>query len=157
MILILLSPDIVSHIKSHSLGWFLTFSLGMYVAQNKDVLKFLDNIFLSILLLGLLIFSSVNKQTWIFSETISVLFLLSIRKYLTNKLFIFIGGISSFIYVIHPLIRNFWLLTQHRIDYINGNCMIIFLSILIYFSIVITISYGYSKMFPKIMKALNIK
>ena len=141
-------------LKYHNVGWLLDFALGMYTANNPQWIKYLERIWLSVILLALLVFASLYEYGWIFSDTISILFILSIKKYLTIKPIVFLGTISAYLYVIHSVVRHPWLFMN--IDYMNGNPWVAALSICAYFIVCVGVAYvygiGYRKVFSFIQR-----
>lgn len=152
----LVSWPVVEMLKYFFIGYFLEFSLGVFVAQYDYCIEYIENKWVSILLLVLLLFSSVNEQTWIFSSCISILFLLSIKKYLTNRVFIYIGSISALIYATHAVIRNVW--HNHIfVDYMNGNVLLITLSISGYLITCVVAAVIYGKYYNTVISFLKKK
>lgn len=143
--------------KYHHIGWILEFSLGVYLARNTKLMKYIENIYVSIALLIILLYSSVNEHIWIFSSFLSVLFFLSIKKYLCNKLIIYIGSISAFLYATHAAVRNVWDYIDFSIDYMNGNVLLIFVSIAGYFLLCILVAVIYRLYYKNALSAVQRK
>ncbi len=153
----LFDGQIVGLFKTHHLGWILEFSLGVYIAKYHDCLKYLEKWYSSVILLLLVLFSSVNGQTWIFSTAFAVLFFISIKRYITFKLIIYIGSISAFLYASHTAVRNVWDHIDASIDYMNDNLLLIFGSICGYFLLSIIVSIIYGKFYKKALSLLQNK
>lgn len=150
---LLFDNNTVKLMKYHSVGWMLDFSLGVFVAQHGQWLKRIENIFCSIALLALVLFSSVNGYAWYFSSTFAVLFFLSIKRHLTNRVMIFLGSITAFLYVTHTLIMELWLFL--KLDYMNGNVLYIFLSVCGYFLVCVLAAYLYGKFYKKVLALMR--
>lgn len=138
----------VRAIKFHSIGWLMDFSLGCYIATNPNVLRYVDSIIASVLLAILLFISAIQQHMWVVSDVLMILFLLSLRRYLTNRIFCFIGMISAFLYAVHPVIRNLWL--YWKFDYMNGNMFVISISIASYFIVCLFSAYIYHLIYKRI-------
>lgn len=147
--LFFLNDEVVKTMKYHSIGWLLDFSLGVYVAQHGQWLKRIENVYCSFLFFVMLVFSSINEYAWYFSCTFAVLFFLSIKRHLANRLMTFLGSISAFLYVIHPLIRDMWL--HLKLDYMNGNLLHISLSVCTYFLLCVLVAYLYGLFYKRIL------
>lgn len=144
-------------LKNHHIGWILDFSLGVYAAQYDNWKKYIENIYASVILFVLMIFSSVNEQTWIFSTTFAILFFLSIKRYITLKPIIYIGSISAFLYATHTAVRNVWERLDNSIDYMNSNVLLIFLSIGGYFVCSVIVAFLYGKYYKKVLSLIQSK
>lgn len=147
----------VEMLKYFFIGWLLEFSLGVFVAQNEQYLKYIENVWASIILFVLLMFTSVNEQTWLFSTAIAILFFLSIKRYITCKLIVFLGSISALLYATHTAIRNVWDYIDPSIDYMNGNILLIIASISGYFLLCVITAVLYGKYYKKAVSFLKRK
>jgi membrane-bound acyltransferase YfiQ involved in biofilm formation len=147
------SKGTVETMKIHSIGWLFEFTLGMYTAKNGRWLKRIENAYCSLLLFVVLIFSSINGYLWFFSGMIAVLFFLSIKRHLTKRLMIFLGTISAFLYVAHPVIRDRWV--NLDLDYMNGNLLYVFLSICAYFLVCVLAAHLYGKFYKKVLALMH--
>lgn len=147
------SDKVVESMKYHSIGWLLDFSLGVYAVHHGRWLERIETIYCSLLFFALLVFSSINGYAWYFSTTFSILFFLSIKKHITNRLLIFLGSISAFLYVTHPLVRDIWL--HWNLDYMIGNQWYITLSVCSYFLISVLVAYLYCLLFKMIRVFFN--
>ncbi len=147
------SDELVFLMNLHCIGWLLDFSLGMCAAQHPQWFRRIENVYCSIALLALLLFASVNEYVWYFSTTFAVLFFFSVKKHVKNKLLVFLGTISSFLYVCHPVIRDIW---QHlKLDYMNGNLLYVFLSVCAYFLVCVLAAYLYGKLYKKVLALMH--
>lgn len=146
--LVFFDNNIVRTMRYHCLGWFLDFSLGCYIATAPNVLKYIENRFSILFLFILLVLSTVQQQLWVYSDAFMILFVIAIRRYVTNYLFIFVGSVSAYLYAIHPLIRNVWLYL--KIDYMNDSWYYIMLSIVLYFCLCLIGAYAYKYAYKKI-------
>ena len=152
--------SIVRILKYHHLGWLLVFSLGIFTANNPEWTKYLNKAYIPFLLFALLIISNINQYLWYFCDVISVVFFLSIKKFLNNKYIVFLGTISAFLYVTHTAVRDPWL-SYINIDYTNGNLILISLSICCFYLTCLVVAYfyglGYKKALSFIKKKANGK
>lgn len=153
----LLDWPVVNLLKYHHIGWILDFSLGIYVARYHQCMKYIENVYASIILFILMIFSSVNEQTWMFSTVISILFFLSIKRYITFKPIVFIGTVSAFLYATHTAVRNVWEHLDTSIDYMNDNVLLIMLSICGYFLMSVLVAIVYGKCYDKVLSLIRRK
>lgn len=143
-------------LKYHHTGWLFVFSLGIFTAKNPQWTKYLNNAYIPFLLFVLLIISNINQYLWYFCDVISVVFLLSIKKYITNKYIVFIGTISAFLYVTHTAVRNPWL-SHIKLDYTNGNLLLITLSICSFYLTCLVVAYIYGLGYKKALSFINKK
>ena len=151
--LLLYDNNTVKILKYHCIGWILDFSLGVFVAQHGQWLKRIEHIYWSLLLLILLLFSSINGYAWYFSSTLAVLFFLSIKRHLTNRVMLFLGSLSAFLYVTHTLIMELWLFW--KLDYMIGNLLYIFLAVCAYFFVCVLAAYLYGKFYNKVLALMQ--
>lgn len=145
-----ISEEVCLMMKNHFLGWLFDFSLGLYLAQNPRWIKRIENIYSSICLFALVMFSSVNFYAWPFSTTLTVLFFLSIKRYLTNRPLVFLGTISASLYVTHSVVRNIWqiqLNLDQNMDYMNGNRAYFILLVISFFLSAVIVAYLYGKLY----------
>lgn len=139
--LLFLDDMVVKAIRYHCLGWFLGFALGCYTADQPKYLAYLEKTWAVVIVFVLLAFSTINKQMWVVSDVLMILFLLSVRRFLNMKGLVAIGAVSAFLYAVHPIVRNLWLYL--KIDYTNGNGLVIMLTIAAYFIICLLVAYAY--------------
>jgi len=154
--LIFLSWPTVEMLKNHHIGWILDFSLGVYIAKYGQYMKYIEKVYASIILFILMIFSSVNEQTWMFSTVISILFFLSIKKYITFRPIVFFGTVSAFLYATHTVVRSIWVRLVD-INYMNDNVFLIMLSICGYFLISVLFAIVYGKCYDKVLLLIRRK
>lgn len=113
----------LSYVRHNCVGWFMPFVMGiMYSRYAKTTEKSLLFSMLKggCLLSGLLLlwYCSYNVYTWLLTPLFSVIVIVAIIKYLSiyahslYRCFTWLGNISSFLFVIHPLIREFILTTD---------------------------------------------
>lgn len=105
------------------LGWIPVFSLGVYAAR-RDSLPLPSRPrtwgLFAILAAGGLVLCNLSRYPWIFSHFFALALFLSLTKLvdelrLTRKVFLFFGGISSFLFVAHPLARTLANLLQSHL------------------------------------------
>ena len=137
------SNDIVRTMKYHCVGWSLDFALGIYSSHHPRWIKQTENVYCSVLLMVIGLFSSVNGCVWIFSSTIALMFFLSIKRFITNKLLVFMGTMSAFLFVTHPIVRDLWL--HLNLDYMNGSRIYASVSVCSYLltCLLIAVLYGW--------------
>lgn len=104
-ILYFVSNETMEWARHNCLGWGLPFVLGIIAAKSQKELPQKWHIFLSFLSLGGLCISLICKPFIPFVEIMTIILLISVSKYLNNRLFFLIGIISPSIFVIHPFIR----------------------------------------------------
>ena len=147
----------VEMLKYYFIGWLLEFSLGVFVAQNGQYVKYIENVWASIILFALMMFTSVNGQSWLFSTSVAILFFLSIKRYITCRLIVFLGSISALLYATHTAVRNVWDYIDSSIDYMDGNLLLIFGSISGYFILCVITAVLYGKYYKKAVSFLKSK
>ena len=104
----------MNYIRHQFIGWTLPFSCGiLYARYNISVVfkRNFANLSAFIVCVVLLIASETNGFFWLFGSIISIFCALYLNELLkrakiVNKLFIYIGSISAFLFVMHPVIRH---------------------------------------------------
>lgn len=145
---------VMNYVRHQFIGWILPFSLGILYARHDLQFVFKRNslnLSAFILCAVLLIASETNGIFWLFGPAISVLAALYLNELMkklktANRLLIYIGSISAFLFAVHPVIRHL-LATFFGFGEYPG------IKTLIYFvvSIISAIAYKwvYTKLFTK--------
>lgn len=133
------------------IGWLLPFSFGIIYARQNLSITFnsnLKNLLLFIIFSTLLILSNLNFLSWLIS-TIFAIFaaiyfnaLIKPIKFI-NNFFIYVGGISAFIFATHPLIRSIYFRMTSTID---------IFPVILYFITCIIVAICYKMIHTKIFK-----
>ena len=152
---IFIDDQVTRLFKYHFIGWFLDFALGCYFAVNNNCIKQIEKKGYIFFFFVILLISCVNKHLWIFCDTISILFLLSIKRFINIKLLIHIGTLSAVLYVTHPLVRNLWLYIN--IDYMKDNILLISISLIFYFISCISTAFIYKYFYDYVIYFIKIK
>lgn len=99
-------------IKYNSVGWLLPFCIGLYVGRNIHmynfkVLQLIGSCFISGLLILIL---GSNYYLWLFISLPSITFFVSVcgilKRGVVYKYALYVGKISFFLFVTHPIIRE---------------------------------------------------
>ena len=149
-------PNVLSIYKHCFTGWFPLFAIGIWVANNNILIRWIENlskyttVILLVLFAVLIVLMNINVISWIVIPIISLLFFLLLAKTIINiryidRFFKYVGAYSAFIFVCHPIARD---LTFKLHIYNYG----IFLSLISYTLLTFTISYFYKKYFDKVCK-----
>lgn len=109
---------IIYFIRHQFIGWILPFTLGILFARCNfkfDITfkRYWKNLVVFILGVVLLILSNANSYVWVFSPIIAIVVAIYLNELIkrfkyTNKVFIYLGGISASIFVIHPVVRHLY-------------------------------------------------
>ena len=132
------------YLRHQCIGWILPFSLGILYARYPISIYFnatWKNVLVIVLCSILLVLFNFNAYLWLLSPVLAVILALYINKYTQrikslNNFFFYLETISSFLFAVHPSIRD----NYSAIAVSNE-----FISILLYFSIsvVVAIIYKY--------------
>ena len=128
--------------KYNSVGWLLPFAIGSLLAKidvnlNVEEWKWLLLLFISLVSVFLFGF---NYHLWLMIPAMTLIFYLSLCKLIKGFLYItfrFVGSISMFIFLIHPIVREvvITISTEYR-----------YLGIIIYIIITISCSFIISRL-----------
>ena len=108
--------SVLYFIRYQFIGWILPFTLGvLYARYNVSIVfnTYWKNLLMFIVGSFLLIYSNSNGYIWIFSPIIVIclaLYLCELMKKIkyTNKIFVYLGSVSAFIFAIHPVVRHLY-------------------------------------------------
>ena len=152
----------LSYVRHNCVGWFMPFVMGiMYSRYAKNIPKrFIFSMLTgSCLLLGVLLlwYCNYNVYTWLLTPLFSVIVIATIIKLLfiyvhfLYECFTWLGHISSFLFVVHPLIRELVL----TID--DTSISLSSLSLYLTLSIIFSIIYKpiYTSMYGRINELTN--
>lgn len=115
--LLLLPPTqgmpIMNWVRHQFIGWVLPFTLGILYARYPITLvskKTWVNLLVFIIGVVALIASETVAYVWLFNNVISLLLALTLNELLkkislVNQAFVYLGKISAFLFVIHPVVR----------------------------------------------------
>lgn len=136
----------------NSIGWFLPFTFGIvYARRNLNIIfnNRLINVIFFIVSSILLILSNLNFFTWLISPIFAIFSaiylneLIKTFKFIT-KIFIYIGGLSAFIFATHPLIRYTYL-------QITSSSNVLY--VILYAIVCVTIAFCYKKLHNVLFKS----
>lgn len=136
----------------NSIGWFLPFTFGVVYARRNLNIVFknrLTNGILFIISSALLIFSNLNFFTWLISPIFAIISAIYLNELIktfkfTTKIFIYIGGLSAFIFATHPLIRYIYLQITSSLDV---------LYVVLYAMVCIIVAFCYKKLHNLLFKS----
>ncbi|MBQ1177162.1 MAG: acyltransferase family protein [Paludibacteraceae bacterium] len=115
--LLLLPPTqgmpIMNWVRHQFIGWILPFTLGILYARYPITLvskKTWVNLLVFTIGVVALIASETVAYVWLFNNVISLLLALTLNELLkkislVNQAFVYLGNISAFLFVIHPVVR----------------------------------------------------
>lgn len=146
-------PSILSYIRHNFIGWILPFSLGiLYAKYDIKIIsnKWYINLLAFIVLAIALIISEINGYFWRFSSIISILLAIYLNELIKkvdiiNKSFTYIGSISAYLFVIHPVIRYLYFALPSSLN--NDNWIKIIAYVITSLSIAIMYKWVYTKLF----------
>lgn len=140
----------IRYCKFHFIGWLPAFYLGYYVAKiNVESFAYDKKIIILIVSLPLYIFSSLNSYLWFISDIFGILCFITTASLINNKLFRYVGSISSCLFVCHPLIRDFWKQIIGA-NYMNESITYVVVSVSGYVFVCLVLSHLYNRLLKKI-------
>ena len=134
------------------IGWILPFALGIIYARCNLNITFdnnLTNLLFFIVLLPLLVMSNLHFMTWLISPILAIFSALYLNELIknfrfANKVFIYFGGISAFLFATHPLVRHVYLQITKSLDVLY---VILYVAVCILIAIIYKILHN--RMFKK--------
>ncbi len=148
------SSQSLEWLRRNFIGWVPIFCLGIWVANTKRNLRLPSN-WLLLVLMALVLFviiciASFNFYSWLFVPLIALLLLLVLGEIfclmnLTKKLFVWIGGLSSYLFVVHPMARGI----AHKV-FGNHIVLMLFSYLLLTFAMAICFKYAKEKISQRI-------
>ena len=149
-------PSIEYAISSYNLlhnciGWFLPFCMGVIYARYNFNMVFKHQLLNLLFFAGssfLLILSNLNFISWLISPILAISAAISLNALIkplknTTKIFVYIGGISAFLFATHPLVRTM---------YFNVTTSLSISSVLLYALICILVATCYKVVHGKLSK-----
>ncbi len=154
------SPEILSIYKHCFMGWFEIFAFGIFLAQSQIAHKVFSipwylELILLLILSAVIFLLNYKLETWLFLPFTSLIAFLLLGdlilkiKYLSS-IFRWIGTLSAFIFVCHPIVR---ILAIH-ISLEKGLFLILFMYISLTFLFSIVYKYMYKKLLSFLEKNL---
>ena len=139
-------------------GWFPLFAIGIWVANNDKLIRRIENfskcktIVLIIMLSILVVVMNFNVLSWLFVPIVSLFLFFLLSKIIINikyvdGLFKWIGKLSAFIFVCHPIARTIVLNSKFHIKE-NGICF----TLIVYTILALFLSYFYEKLYNQLSK-----
>lgn len=140
-----------SNMLHNSIGWFLPFCMGVIYARYNFNMVFKHQLLNLLFFAGssfLLILSNLNFISWLISPILAISSAISLNALIkplknTNKTFVYIGGISAFLFATHPLVRTM---------YFNVTTSLSISSVLLYVLICILVAICYKVVHGKLSK-----
>lgn len=140
-------PSLLIWIKINAIGWLLPFAYGILLGRkNYDVFS-RHAIILTIGVLIATALMSLTYYTWLLvplSVAILAVSIVSIIPYIISGIFDFIGKISMYVFVIHPIVRELTFIYD----------MNLYWGILFYMTITLVLSYAIDRI-VSILHTLN--
>lgn len=102
-------PVILLWVKYNSIGWLTPFLCGIIFARYKYKIIYDKAIIISIVTFVLILFSELNYYTWLLTPVFVILHAIHIINLLPKfmcRTFWLIGEKSSYIFVVHPIVRE---------------------------------------------------
>lgn len=138
----------------NSIGWFLPFAIGIIYARYNFNIAFNHTLLNLLLFVGssfLLIVSNLNFISWLLSPILAISSAISLNALIkplknTNKIFVYIGGISAFLFATHPLVRSM---------YFNVTTSLSISSVLLYALVCILVAICYKVMHRKLQNTFQ--
>lgn len=130
--------------RHNFIGWILPFTLGVIYARLNLSITFSKqwiNVLSVVVCVALLIISNLNVYAWLLSPVLSILcaiYFCSIcnQVLLVNNVFTYLGGISAFLFAVHPVIRYIY-------SHLTGSLNIFTVSVYFVVCVVVAICYMY--------------
>lgn len=139
----------IRYSKYHFLGWLPAFYVGVFLASMKPIqISMKLRAVIVAALLCLYLYTSLSQSFWFISDLIGAVCLVAMTPFLNNKFTLYIGGISAYIFVWHPLVRTIWL--KLPIDYMNDSLLLSWGSIIAYVLVCIAVSELYSRFLKRL-------
>lgn len=155
--------SVMSFIRHNFIGWIMPFTMGvLYSRYDKKIKltfnKWYLNFSLFIILTVGLIISEINGYLWLCNNVVSIFLAIYLNELIKkvnviNKFFIYIGSISAYLFVIHPVIRYLYFTLPSSLN--NDNWMKVITYVLVSLLIAIIYKWVYTKLF--IDKSTNNK
>lgn len=141
-------------------GWFPLFAIGIWIANNDKLVRRIENfskcktVILIIMLSILVVVMSFNVMSWLFVPIVSLFLFILLSKIIVNikyieALFKWIGRLSAFIFVCHPVAVRIIILLCEKIN-IGGYET--WLSLIVYTVLTFVMSLFYEKLYNQLLK-----
>jgi len=97
--------------KYNAFGWLLPFAVGMLCANNATCYMIKDWYWVVVLVCSMLsiLLLGFNYYLWLIIPVLTILFYISLSQLIkgyTYKIFHYLGSISMFVFVVHPIVRE---------------------------------------------------
>ena len=129
------------YVRNNFCGWILPFAMGVIMARHKVQMP----LWVCLVSLVLFVLGEFNEYLWILNGGLVCLFVIplaKIRGRWIRKPFIFMGGISASIFVLHPIIRH---AINMLPEYMGDTTSTLYIILALYIVSVIIIAYYYQK------------
>lgn len=150
-----LSDYVISHpsglgfLRHNFIGWILPFTLGVVYARLNLSITFNKqwiNVLFVVVCVALLITSNLNVYAWLLSPVFSILCAIYFCRIcnqvpLVNNVFIYLGGISAFLFAVHPVIRYIYI---HLTESLN------IFAVSAYFVVCVVVAICYKYLYKKL-------
>ena len=132
----------LSYLRHNFIGWILPFTFGIFYARfnwNIITTTLWKNILILVVGVLLLVLANFNVYTWLLSPVLAIIIAIVFNSLIGNikvfnKILIFLGRISAFLFAIHPLVRYVYVRTINSTDFI-------WIAIYFIFSVIIAIVF----------------
>jgi len=129
-------------VKYNAVGWLIPFAMGILLSKIRRITIHSSQwLCIFVLSFALLLLLGSNYYLWLIIPIVSIAFYISLCKLLRGyvySFFFFIGNISLYIFVIHPIVRE--------IVFYNTPSEFRYLGIAIYIVLVVTCSWSVHKL-----------
>lgn len=152
-------PKVLSIYRHCFTGWFYVFALGIWCAQTNMIQRIKTKWWIELIVVVVSAFLMVQLNrwllAWIFIPFVALLFFLMLGMLVQRvkplyNVFLWIGGLSAFIFVCHPIARTF----VNKIFAPHVGILLINVVIYFLFTILFAILYRwlYQHIFPKMIR-----
>lgn len=107
------SNSFVSYLMHNAFGWLPIFVFGcaypLWEKKSNISISYCLSFFLFLFFLCLFCFlNTYNRFTWQYSHIVGLFALLCLKKFIYLKPIVYIGTVSAYVYVLHPVVRQIY-------------------------------------------------
>jgi hypothetical protein len=105
----------IEWLRRNFIGWLPVFCLGIWIAQTKNSIRLTFKsvwlFLIAVIFLGIICIANLHFLSWLFVPFFALAFLISLgelcyRISWLRKVFVWMGGLSSYLFVVHPIARG---------------------------------------------------
>ena len=153
-------PNTLSIYRHCFTGWFPVFALGIWFVNDERPIRLIEKIstfttcLLLLLMPALIVIMQLNVISWLISPVVSFFFFVLFAKLIVNtryvsELFKWIGGVSAYLFVCHPMARQICIIF-HMSNY--GICV----SLFVYTVMTFIIALFYQKIHKQLVTKFKV-